>query len=99
MNCLEELQRLAGLVSLQVPNEMPTRGGRQGGNLGRGFLQLVFTQKMMSGIEDILEHRHRPSLTDHEKLHGGRISIGARGSAGNSRPDPPQVGGDVPHGH
>jgi hypothetical protein len=82
-----ERQRLADLVFLQVPDEVPPGSGRQDRDFRPGFLDPAFAKDGLSGVEHLLDGFRGLRFGDGDKPDLLGIAPGTRGGIGNGGPD------------
>jgi hypothetical protein len=95
VNGVEEGEDLADFIFLEVTDEMPMETGREEGNFCECFLDAIFSEKGVSGVDDILNHFGGPGLGNDEQLDIVGLASGFFGGLGEEIFHVNEVFGDV----
>ena len=86
---------VAGLVGLEMADEVPTQGRRAIGNFEAGFLDAVLAEELNAETGEGADGRRRVILADGHQLHRSRIAIRAEAGIADAALDLFQVPGKV----
>ena len=84
MDGLEETDGVAGLIALEVADEMPMGGRGTERDLPSGFLNLILAEEDHAGVNGVADDLGTMGLRDGDQSDLGGVAVGALGGGGDA---------------